>query len=323
MSTLLLQREMGEVKGDAIMHELWNEGLEQKMFFSRKEEENSWKYAKFVYVKKLRATILGKETLGVASGHSQMAAGRGYCASAMKINSDATIPAEVFEGWPIDLPLSTQEVKYQASAANPYSGDTSFAVATSNGATIAFVNEANSTMDASTKSSDTSDVGDVDWKDANTVIQGCEDGLVRLWDLRSGGEVMRLQHPSPVNYAKRIVDENRIIVAGLQSQLWTYDLRSTSEAATPGQVTKPCHKFPTYKNLELSPMAVGFDVHGGLFAAATEDGRVILGDGNSGRVLTEEEWTHASCLRFVHDEMEAKALRLMGTAKRSVIELAW
>ena len=72
MSTLLLQREMGEVKGDAIKHELWNDGLEKKMFLSRKEEERSWKYAKFVYVNKLRAMILGKETLGQLNGHSQM-----------------------------------------------------------------------------------------------------------------------------------------------------------------------------------------------------------------------------------------------------------
>ena len=88
-------------------------------------------------------------------------------------------------------------------------------------------------------------------------------------------------------------------------------------------MTKPCHKFPTYKNLQVSSMVVGFDVHGDLFATATDDYHVIIGDGNSGRVLREEEWKDAYCLRFVHDEMEAKALRLMGTAQRSVIELAW
>ena len=156
---------------------------------------------------------------GLMTSYSVTRAGGGYRASAVKINSDATTPAEVFEGWPIDWLPCSRGITDQASAANPYSGDSSFAVATSKGALIATVNEANLTLDASTKSSDTSDVNDVDWKDANVVIEGCQDGTVRLWDLRSSGEVMRLQHPSPVNYAKRIVDENRIIVAGHENQV--------------------------------------------------------------------------------------------------------
>ena len=156
---------------------------------------------------------------GLMTSYSVTRVGTGYRASAVWIDRDATTSAELFDRTPIDFFLSNEEMTCLASAANPYPGDTSFAVATSNGALIAFANQANWTIDYSTKSSNTSNVRAVDWKDTDVVIEGCEDGLVRLWDLRNRGEVTRFQHPSVVNYAKGIVDENRIIVAGHESQV--------------------------------------------------------------------------------------------------------
>lgn len=71
-------------------------------------------------------------------------------------------------------------------------------------------------------------------------------------------------------------------------------------------------------------MAAGFDVHGDLFAAATDDGRVIIGNGKDSFDVTAIEWKDgAACLRFIDEEKEGKALRLMGTAGESIIEYAW
>ena len=70
--TNLLRREMGLVKGEGMRHELWSGGLEKKMFFTRKEEEDPWHYSKFVYDKNFSAMILGKETVGGVNDYSQM-----------------------------------------------------------------------------------------------------------------------------------------------------------------------------------------------------------------------------------------------------------
>lgn len=96
----------------------------------------------------------------------------------------------------------------------------------------------------------------VDWLSPNVMMNGGKDGGLRLWDIRGGreGRERRIQHPSQINHARKI-DENIIVVAGLESQVsisvpvpsqncsplkpCTYDLRFQSALATSDQVTRP------------------------------------------------------------------------------------
>ena len=60
----------------------------------------------------------------------------------------------------------------------------------------------------------------VEWLSPNVTIDGGLDGGLRLWDTRGGRErrKRRIQHPSQINHVRK-VDENMIVVAGLESQV--------------------------------------------------------------------------------------------------------
>lgn len=139
------------------------------------------------------------------------------------------VPRDVDNVWDVqslDGGLKPFSRSYWASAANPFSQATSFAIAASCGAII--LNESQSGNQSWWKREfgerflhpDTPAVMSVDWLSPHVVIKGCIDGGVRLWDIRSRGESResRIQHPSQINHARR-VDENTIVVAGLESQV--------------------------------------------------------------------------------------------------------
>ena len=108
-----------------------------------------------------------------------------------------------------------------ASAANPYSEVASFAIGASNGALVISQSQARWLVEIGVRYSGAPEVMAVDWLSPNVLIKGCKDGGVRLWDTRSfEGESResRIQHPSQINHARR-VDENTIVVAGLESQV--------------------------------------------------------------------------------------------------------
>lgn len=109
-------------------------------------------------------------------------------------------------------------ILYWASTANPYSGVTSFAIATSTGAVILNESQGRWTTEIGERCLGAPEVMAVDWLSPNVVIKGCKDGGVRLWDIRSHGESResRIQHASQINHARRI-DEITIVVAGLSS----------------------------------------------------------------------------------------------------------
>lgn len=156
------------------------------------------------------------------TSHSVTRVGGGYAAAGVKINSDAATPAAVFGTIDEEFLTTSPGASFWASTANPYSKDTSFAVAASDGAFILNESQGRWTVDDDVGwSFDRSDVRAVDWLEPTVVIKGCNDGAVRLWDIRNGDEVARIQHPSQVNHAKRIVNETRIVVAGLHSQVLT------------------------------------------------------------------------------------------------------
>ena len=113
------------------------------------------------------------------------------------------------------------KVTYRASTAHPHHGVTSFAVAASQNAFILRASQGRWTTEVNGRDPDAPEVIAVDWLSPNVVIRGGNDGAVRLWDIRSHGESRenRIQHPSGINHVRRI-DDNTIVVAGLESQVW-------------------------------------------------------------------------------------------------------
>lgn len=111
-------------------------------------------------------------------------------------------------------------IVYWSSAANPYSGEASFAIAASSGSLVVSQSQAGWWVDIGDQYPGAPEVMAVDWLSPSVVIKGCMDGGVRLWDTRSGGESResRIQHPSRINHARR-VDQNTIVVAGLESHV--------------------------------------------------------------------------------------------------------
>ena len=134
----------------------------------------------------------------------------------------------------------------------------------------------------------------VDWQTVNVVLSGCRDKTVRLWDVRVGGPQgtnLRLRHPSAINHVRRLND-NSIIVAGLERQLCSYDLRFLPNIATSDKAdrTRPFTTFPEYETKELQGLSVGFDVSNDVVAAGVGEVSgppgVQLFDAKSGRQMS-------------------------------------
>jgi len=175
----------------------------------------------------------------------------------------------------------------------------------------------------------------VDWLSHHTILNGCRDGHIRLWDIRSRAPESTscpLKHPSSIAHA-RTVNENKIVVTGIENQLCTYDLRFlTLTYARSGASTRPYLSFPTYRNRDLNGLAVGFDVRRDLIAAGTDEGRVQVFDGCTGQELQmgtgvglgeRKLGGSARCLRLVGDEDGEGEVRLFVAAGESVEEWAW
>ena len=115
----------------------------------------------------------------------------------------------------------------------------------------------------------------------------------------------------------------------LTSQLCTYDLRFQSILATPDQVTRPCNRFSAYENLNVGHLAAGFDVHGDLAAAVSDDGRVLMWDVKRGIELKQSVWRiargtgDAIRLQFADGESNDKGLRLLIAAGTEITQLSW
>ena len=238
-------------------------------------------------------------------------------------------------------------VTYWASAANPYSGTASFAIAASNGSLLLSHCEGGRWCRETVEGdNDAHKALAVDWLSPNVMIDGGKDGGLRLWDIRGGCErrERRIQHPSQINHVRKI-DENMIVVAGLDSQvricvaghyqfsslmkLCTYDLRFQSALATADQVTRPYNRFPTYENRDVGHLAAGFDVYGDLAAAVTDDGRILMWDVKRGIELKHSSWRtvratrDAIRLQFVDGGSNEKGLRLLVAAGQGISQLSW
>lgn len=228
-----------------------------------------------------------------------------------------------------------------ASSPRPDPTTSTFAIATSYGAATVAESQSSWSFDrVQTFKSEaldaSSEVLALDWLDTNILLNGCRDGTVRLWDTRTSGASgtsWRVRHQSCINHVRKL-DANRIVVAGLERQLATYDLRyirAKHDGLTNGGTTRPYVEFPGYQNRELNGVAVGFDVCGDLVAAGTDEGGVQLFDGASGREVPVgvkeakgENWGGpAKYLQFVEMEEEKDGRGLLVADERGIEQWTW
>ena len=118
----------------------------------------------------------------------------------------------------------------------------------------------------------------VNWLSPTLLTSGCRNGAVWLYDIRSQGKTLRIQHPSSVTHVKQ-ADEWRLVIAGLQSNLHTYDLRFpkiSDKHLNDTNITNPYLSYPNHTN--SAHPSLGFDVSPslGLVAAATDECEVQL-----------------------------------------------
>ena len=236
---------------------------------------------------------------------------------------------------------ATSSQTFWASSARPDSTRSDFALATSVGTFLVAENQAawdiansQSFKPISSKNTDLeAEILAVDWLDTNVTLNGCRRGKIRLWDVRTSGiegTSLPLKHPSAVNHVRK-VKENVIIVAGLKDQLCTYDLRFLTKSKISGP-TKPYVAFPTYENKAHNGLALGFDVCGGIVAAAPDRHRVALFDVATGRELLEgpggpmgyRDFSGPSkCVRLIGGEESRHGMRLMVANGEAIDEWAW
>ena len=146
---------------------------------------------------------------------------------------------------------------FWSSSARPDTPTSDFAIATTHGTVI--VAESQSSWSSNRlqafKSEDSnerrsSEVLAVDWLDRNILLNGCRDGTVRLWDVRTDGGASgtswRVRHPACINHIRKMGDVSRIVVAGLEGRMAGYDLRYTRPPNAAEGVTTPLVEFPGY-----------------------------------------------------------------------------
>ena len=63
-----------------------------------------------------------------------------------------------------------------------------------------------------------STVFSVAWLSSDVFSAGCRNGAIWLYDLRSGGRIQRIRHPSTVTHLRK-ADDLRLVVAGLQNNV--------------------------------------------------------------------------------------------------------
>jgi len=233
---------------------------------------------------------------------------------------------------------------FWSSSARPVTSHSDFALGTSSSTVLITSNESSwsfsESMSFYAPYSDGNiarqDILAVDWLTENTLLNGCRSGHVYLWDVRcatSAGTSCPFKHPSSIAHV-RARNENMIVIAGIGNQLCTYDLRFltypySSNLSAP---TKPYLIFPGYRNRDMNGMAVGFDVKGTLIAAGTDDERVQIFDGGTGRELQagaggrlgrDKLGGTARCVKFVGAAEWGDETRLYIAAGTKLEEWTW
>lgn len=234
---------------------------------------------------------------------------------------------------------------FWASSPRPVSHQADFALATSHGTILVTEAQNNWCFDWCMGFANVSDAGGkgkgpdrevlvVEWLSENVVASGCRDRSVRLWDVRSRGleAISRpFVHGSVINHVRK-VDDNRILVVGIEHQMAVYDLRFLKAGRKKGQeVTDPFVRFLGYKNKDRGGLDVGCDVwrDGGLVAVGMEDESVGIFElgtggemdaGRGGELGKKKLGGLARCVKFVDGK---DGLRLMIAAGGWIQEWAW
>ncbi|MCJ1382675.1 hypothetical protein MMC17_005788 [Xylographa soralifera] len=182
----------------------------------------------------------------------------------------------------------------------------------------------------------------VRWSSTHVLLGGTRKGTVWQSDQRVPVTERLLRHPSPVT-GLGMLDNYRVVVAGMNNQLSTYDIRflrplpttawqkRTRTSSGPhrshrsipfhGRIpaaTAPYIEYPSYHNIAHGNL--GFDVSRemGLVTAATDEGEVKVWDGFTGK---ERVWGREHCEDGEdRDEVEEDGGREGGKSDRKMGE---
>lgn len=125
--------------------------------------------------------------------------------------------------------------------------------------------------------------GDGQWVASGNAIWGINrPGVLKIWNVNSGKLVHTIEaHPSSVMDVEFSPDGSRLVSAGTQ---W--------HGATPPSgltIWDVVRGEKIWTNAELNSLAAGFSPDGTLVACGTTDGRLLLHDASSGRVIDESK----------------------------------
>lgn len=180
------------------------------------------------------------------------------------------------------------ETDIWTSSANPFiSQDSTFAVGMSD--KVVLYSNGEGIWNDSHRMKTQSDAFAIEWLSPTLLAIGQRDGIVKLWDTRSGGRAaaaLALQHPGPVSHI-RSADPERIVVHGRwqTNGLCMYDLRQPVAMTPPKRkrdpngvrrqrISQPLFVYEHQGNLR----PVGFDIstESGMVAAVDAKNKVQL-----------------------------------------------
>ena len=143
-----------------------------------------------------------------------------------------------------------------------------------------------------------SDTLALSWLSANVVSAGLRGGSILLWDHRSRGSALRLQHAGTVCSLQRAETENLLLVAGMQDSLAMYDLRmpridfndKISGSKNPKlnksiKRTRPFLQFIDYENTYHYPIGMDFCKDLGIVAVSQKDDHVKFFSRHNGNCI--------------------------------------
>ncbi|MCA9267463.1 MAG: hypothetical protein KDA41_03285, partial [Planctomycetales bacterium] len=133
--------------------------------------------------------------------------------------------------------------------------------------------------------------------DGNQIVSSGADAIVRLWNAADGKAIRDLAGPKmPVAGLAVAADGSKLAAVSADKAAYVWNLKAPVAAA-------PLAAEQTFA-MDVNPTAVALSADGGRVAIATEDGRTILGDTNSGLVL-QRSTPHAgkaTSIGFVADD---------------------
>lgn len=156
------------------------------------------------------------------------------------------------------------------------------------------------------------DVFAVEWMTPTLLSIGTRNGHIRLWDTRSNGSALRLEHKSRVSGIRRASPET-LVVCGIPNALDLYDLRMP-KAAEPARGPSPKTQSAIQYDFKSSSVQPGFDIDPATNTVAAVDGKAVVqlwslktGEGKKSVPLFEREAGRAelvnlSALRFCGGE---------------------